>query len=315
METQKRIDYMNNKQKYYGIIPPIVTPLLSDETLDIDAMQKLIEHCIDGGVNGVFVNGTSGEAMRVTESVWEQSTNTAIQYINGRIHVFCGAIDTSTKRVIDKIKKIEDLGGQLAVCCPPFYLNSFGQSEILRHYDAICNKTNIEIAVYNIPETTHVCILPETATRLAENKKIAAYKDSSADWQLFQRLLFALEEKDIALFNGAEELCFASMMFGAQGCIPGLANYIPELFYKLYDLCKSGNIIESYELQKRINRIRRCLFVNGCWMSSMKYLLKVFNLGQDFISSPLETLTYGEQSELFKILNENGIEFLLNGEQ
>ena len=141
---------MKNKHRFKGIIPPMVTPLLKEEILDIDSTRKLIDFCIQGGVTGFFVNGTSGEALRTTESVWQDCTKVTIEYTKGRVPVFCGAIDTSTNRVIDKIKRIEAMGGDIAVCTPPFYLNNFGQDEILRHYDTICNKTKIEIAVYKI---------------------------------------------------------------------------------------------------------------------------------------------------------------------
>lgn len=203
---------MNNKLTYTGIIPPIVTPLTPQEELDSDALQKLISFDIENGVSGIFVNGTSGEALRLPDHVWQETMRTALAASFGRIPVFCGAIDTSTSRVIERLKTIEECGGKIAVCTPPFYLTSFGQDEILRHYDAICRSTGLEIAVYNIPETTHANILPETISRLAEYDSIVAYKDSTADWQQLQRAMILLKDKDIAVLNGAEELCCVSML-------------------------------------------------------------------------------------------------------
>jgi 4-hydroxy-tetrahydrodipicolinate synthase len=299
---------MKNKNKYYGIIPPIVTPLLPNETLDEQSTRNLVNHCIDGGVNGLFVNGTSGEAMRVTDAVWEDNTRIVLEEAKGRVPVFCGAIDSSTGRVIEKLKKIEALGGKIGVCTPPFYLTSFGQEEILRHYEKICDSTSLEIAIYNIPETTHANILPETIAKLADSEKIIIYKDSSADWQQVQRTLFLLEDKDIAFFNGAEELCAASMLYGAQGCIPGLATFMPELFVELYSLCKSGDVQKSYELQKRIFRIRKSIFVGDCWIAGMKGLLDLFKLGSNNISAPLPTLTPPQMGIIADILKENEVQ-------
>lgn len=277
---------MDNKEKIKGIIPPTVTPLKS-ESLDREAVKKLVEHCIKNGVHGLFCNGTSGEAMRVTDRVWLENTETTLEYVDGRVPVYCGAIDSSTARVIDKIKEIEQQGGRYAVCTPPFYLPNFGQDEILRHFDKICEKTRIDIIVYNIPETTQANVLPETIKKMAAWDRIVAYKDSCADYQQVQREIFALKDEDISLLNGAEELCAATMLFGAQGCIPGLANFFPELFVELYESCCRGDIKESYRLQKKIVQLRRVLNVNGCWMSAMKYLLKELQLGEDDISFPL----------------------------
>lgn len=299
---------MKNRERFSGIIPPVVTPLQADETLDREAMKRLIDYGVAGGVSGIFVNGTSGEALRVTEKVWEDATRTAVEHASDRIHVFCGAIDTSTERTIERIKRIEALGGTIAVCTAPFYLTSFGQDEILRHFDKIAESVNLEIALYNIPETTHANLLPETVAKLADYDNIVAYKDSTADWQQLQRALITLKNKDIAVFNGAEELCSVSMMYGADGCIPGLANYLPELFVKLYRACRKGDIEESYRLQEQINAVRKCIFVNGCWMSGMKGLLELFHLGGAYVSSPLQELSLEQKEEMRKILHKGGIE-------
>lgn len=295
------------KTKYAGIIPPLVTPLGDDYCLDREALYKLIHHCINGGVSGVFINGTSGEALRVSEQVWEAVTKETLSIIDGKMPVFCGAIDTSTDRTIERIKRLEAMGGEIAVCTPPFYLASFGQDEILRHYDKICNSTSLEIAVYNIPENTHANILPETIEKLADYDRIVAYKDSTADWQQLQRAIMLLRDKNISVFNGAEELCAVSMLYGVSGCIPGLANFVPELFTQLLAICQGGDVAKSYELQKKINDIRKCIFVSGCWMSGMKALLDVFELGQDYVSVPLLQLKKQEKDDMVGILRRNGI--------
>lgn len=298
---------MRNRERFSGIIPPLVTPLTENETADLPALHRLLDHCIKGGVTGVFVNGTSGEALRVSDQVWEQMTRETLRRAEGRIPVFCGAIDTSTSRTIQRIRRIEDMGGRLAVCTPPFYLTSFGQDEILRHFDKIANSVDIEIALYNIPETTHANILPETVARLADYENIVAYKDSTADWQQLQRALIRLQDKDIAVFNGAEELCSVSMMHGADGCIPGLANFMPELFCELRQSCLDGDLEKSRQLQQTIIAIRSCLFVNGCWVSAMKGLLELFHLGTAHISAPLLELSKAQKDEIMEILKGSGI--------
>lgn len=298
---------MKNKERYRGIIPPIVTPLKEDETLDEQALRRLIRHCIDGGVTGVFVNGTSGETMRVTEDVWEAAARVALEEGKGKIDVFCGAIDSSTARAIEKVKKIEAMGGTLAVCTPAFYIKNFGQEEIVEHYERICNASGIDIAVYNIPDTTHVNILPATIARLAELDKIVMYKDSCADWQQLQETLMLLEERDISVLNGAEELCFVSMLCGAQGCIPGLANFFPELFVELGRLCQEQKVRQGMELQKRINGVRKCLAQGPSWMAVMKYLLEVCGIGEAYVSAPLAGMTKEQKETVMATLKGQGV--------
>lgn len=297
---------MNNKQRFTGIIPPLVTPLNQDESLCESAVHNLIDYCKDNGVSGVFVNGTSGEAMRISDEVWEQMTKAALKHAASDFSVFCGAIDSTTIRSLEKIKRIEALGGTLAVCTPPFYLANFGQDEILRHFDRICSMSDIEIAVYNIPDTTHVNILPETIARLADYENLVVYKDSCADWQQLQRNLYCLKEKNISLFNGAEELCAVSMLYGAQGCIPGLANFFPKLFVDLHQICLEGNIAESSRIQEQICRLRECLFEGPAWITVMKYLLSVFGFGGEAVSWPLPEMNDQQKNKVHAILRQYG---------
>ncbi len=300
----------SNKNRYSGIVPPIVTPLAEDRTLDVPALHRLIDFCIAGGVSGIFVNGTSGEALRLPESIWQEVTKQTISYVNDRVDVFCGAIDSAPTRVIEKIEYIKKVGGKLAVCTPPFYLTSFGQDEIIRHYEHISLETDLSIAVYNIPETTGVNIDVETYVKLANIKNVVAIKDSSADWQNLQRLIMRFEDIDVAIFNGAEELCACALLFGAQGCIPGLANFFPSLFNDLVTTASEKDVGKSYKIQKQINHVRKSIFVNGCWVSGMKGLLEFTNLGTRIPSSPLLPLTDNEMDDIANILSEaNGLLF------
>lgn len=298
---------MENKKRYRGIVPPIVTPLKEDESLDEQALRKLIRHCMKGGVSGVFVGGTSGEAMRVTDAVWEEAARVAIDEGKGKIDVFCGAIEASTSRAIEKVRKIEAMGGKLAVCTPAFYIKNFDQEEIVRHYEKICDASGIELAVYNIPDTTHVNILPATIARIAKFDKIVMYKDSCADWQQLQEAMMLLDQENISVFNGAEELCFVSMLCGAQGCIPGLANFFPELFVELQRICEKKQVEQGYELQRRINAVRKCLSQGPSWMAVMKYLLEVCELGEAYVSSPLAGMTMEQQERVRDTLKRQGV--------
>ena len=231
----------------------------------------------------------------------------ALEEGNGKVDVFCGAIDSSTSRAIEKVKKIKAMGGTLAVCTPAFYIKNFGQEEIIRHYENICSAGGIDIAVYNIPDTTHVNILPATINRLADLDRIVMYKDSCADWQQLQEAMMLLEDKNISVLNGAEELCFVSMLCGAQGCIPGLANFFPELFVELERLCEEQKVREGFELQRRINAVRKCLAQGPSWIAVMKYLLEVCGIGGSSVSAPLAGMTKEQQDVVMATLKQQGV--------
>ena len=292
------------KTRYTGIIPPLITPLTKDRTLDEEALFRLVDYVIEGGVSGIFAMGSSGEAMMTTKSVWRDTLKACLRAAGDRCKVFCGVIDTSTVRVIENIKTAEDLGASIFVVTPCFYLQTSCQDEIIRHYEKAAASTKGSIVVYNIPGMTHVNIEPETIRRIAEIDNVVAMKDSSADWERFQRFLFMLQDRDIALFNGAEELCAAAMVFGAQGCVPGLANFFPKMFVDMADAAKKGDIGRATELQRDCWEVRKSLMVGKHWMSAMKYIGSRMGFGENISSDPIEPLTEEQMRQIDRIIEK-----------
>lgn len=291
-----------NKEKYNGIIPPIITPQTNAHELDRDGLARLIDYDIRGGVSGIFAMGSSGEAMMTSKSVWLDTLKACVELTKDRCDLFCGVIDTSTVRVIENIKMAEDIGAKTFVVTPCFYLQNVCQDEMLRHYEKVAASTKSEIVMYNIPGMTHANIAPETAREIASIDNVVAIKDSSADWEHFQRLLFLLEDRDIAVFNGAEELCSAAMTFGAQGCVPGLANFFPKMFVDMCEACKAGDTSKAYKLQRDCWDVRKALRVGKHWMSAMKYIGSKLGFGVNIASDPIEPLTAEQMRGIDEIL-------------
>ena len=291
-----------NKRKFTGIIPPVITPLTKDYALDKDALCRLIDFDLEGGCSGIFCMGSSGEAMMTSREVWLDTIKTTVEHVGNRAKVFAGAIDSSTVRVIENIRKAEDVGATTMVVTPAFYLQNVCQDEIVRHFEAVAQSTKSDIVVYNIPGMTHTNIDPETIRRIAEIDNVVAFKDSCADWERHQRFLFQLEDRDIAVFNGAEELCSASMIFGAQGCVPGLANFFPKMFVDMYNAAQKGDIAECYRLQRAVWDLRKVLSVGKHWMSAMKHIGARMGFGSDTASLPVEPLTDAQKKGIDEIV-------------
>jgi dihydrodipicolinate synthase/N-acetylneuraminate lyase len=296
---------VNNQPHLHGIIPPVITPLTKDEKLDMEGFAKVINHCIDHGVHGIFTLGSSGEAMSISRSEFLKTAEAAVKIVGKRVPLFIGAIDTCTARVIENIKELEQIGAEMVVITPGFYMQNTCQDEIIRHFEKICGCTALKVVVYNIPSLTHVNILPETILELSKNENIVAYKDSCANWEQFQRNLFLLENAKISVFNGAEELCSASLLFGADGCVPGLADFFPRLFVDMYYAAQQKDVATVFSLQKKVWDLRKTLFVGKSWMSAMKYIAARLGLASNYVASPIEPLTPEEMKRIDQILERN----------
>ena len=227
------------KQKIYGVVPPISTPIDEHEHVDEKALRKLIDHCIDKGLHGIFVCGTNGECLGLTQAERNRAIKITLDQVAGRVPVLAGCMDTSTARVIDNIKAFEQMGGQTAVVTPEFYSRHSTPDETIRHFEQVAKHTEADIFIYNIPPFTGNTISPKAVFEMATFDHIVGYKDTSGQFGDFLRCLNHFRGTDFMLFQGMTQLAGVSLLMGADGFIPNISPVVPELCLKVYDYAKA----------------------------------------------------------------------------
>jgi dihydrodipicolinate synthase/N-acetylneuraminate lyase len=164
-----------------GIIPPMVTPLLSDTvSLDTKGVKKLIEHLINGGVHGVFILGTTGESTSLSYATRRQLIIETCKVVNNRIPVFVGITDTTIEESIQLANVAKANGAAAVVTAPPYYYG-LGQEELFQYYWKLADQLSLPLFLYNMPSHTKINIDIKTVVRLAEHSNIIGLKDSSAN--------------------------------------------------------------------------------------------------------------------------------------
>ena len=226
------------KQKFFGVVPPIPTPIDEHERVDEKALRLLVDHCIDKGLHGLFVCGTNGESMSLTQAERNRAIRIVLDQAAGRVPVMAGCMDTSTKRVVENIKVFEQMGGQSAVVTAEFYARHSCPGETVRHFEEIAKNTEADLFVYNIPSFVGTSISAETVFKIGEIDHVAGYKDSSGAFGDFLRCLEHFAGTDFMLFQGVSQLAGASVVMGASGYIPNIAPAVPELCVKVYEYAK-----------------------------------------------------------------------------
>ena len=207
------------RKAVHGVIPPIITPLDEKECVDEEGFRKLLRYCVDGGLHGIFVAGSNGETMALTQEERNRAIRIAIDEAGKDVPVICGVMDSSTKRVIDNIKALEQMGGQYAVITPVFYARHATQDETVRHFEEISRETNISLVIYNIPPFTNQTLTPETIFRIAEIDKVVGYKDSSGRMGDFMKCLKHFRGRDdFFLMQGSTPLSAASGRLCSVAC-------------------------------------------------------------------------------------------------
>ena len=231
------------KKKYSGITVPVITPVLPNEDVDEQSYRRVIRYCIDNGVQGIFPAGTMGETMALTQEQRDRAIRIAADECKGQAKVFAGVMDTSTRRVIENIKRIADVGCDAAVITPVFYDRHTSQDEIIRLFEAVANATDIDLVAYNIPTFVVEKINPDTVIRLADIDAVKAYKDSAGAYGDTVKVLGALAgREDFSVLSGTPVQYMGSALLGCDGCVPGMASVYPRVFSAAYEATISGDV-------------------------------------------------------------------------
>ena len=263
-------------KKYHGIIPPIVSPVDSDENIDEHGFRALIEYCIEGGLHGLLVAGTNGETMQLTQKERNRAIEIAIDQVNGRIPVIAGVMDTSTKRVIENIKALEDMGGTCAAVTPIFYDRHTSQDETVRHFEKILKETKVDLFVYNIPPFTGIKLTPETVMTIADmDKRVVGYKDSAAAYTDFLKVVAKYKDTPFCVLSGATPQALSGILMGADGFVPALGPAFPEMFVDAYEAAKSKDVDLTREYDQLIRESGKILGMTKNATAAAKYAISL----------------------------------------
>lgn len=246
------------KVELKGIIPPILTPMNADESINLDELRNHIERMLEGGAHGIFPFGTNGEGYILSENEKIEVLEATIDQVKGRVPVYAGTGCISTADTVRMSKKAEQMGADvLSIITPSFAVAS--QKELYDHYAEIAKNVDIPIVLYNIPARTGNKILPETVLKLAkEIDVIMGAKDSSGDWDNLQAYINLTKDldKDFKVLSGNDSLILPSLKIGGAGGIAGCANVYPRVLSSIYDLFVEGKLDEAQVAQDSIASFR-----------------------------------------------------------
>ena len=230
----------NFKKPLSGIIPPLVTPLVNNETLDVESLERLIEHLIAGGVHGLFVLGTTGEEQSLSYDVRKQMIKESCRINRGRLPLLACITDTSIVESIKLARVAADCGADGVVSAPPYYFAT-GQPELAQFYEELVPQLPLPVFLYNMPSHVKVSFAPDTVRRIAELEQVVGFKDSSANAVYFQSVMYKMQHRpDFAMLVGPEEITGECVLLGGDGGINGGANMFPELYVGMYNAAKNA---------------------------------------------------------------------------
>ena len=300
-----------DNQQFRGIIPPMVTPLKEWDTLDQDGMVRLIDHILSGGVHGLFLLGTTGEAPSLSHRLRKEIVQRALDQIKDRIPVLVGITDTSFDESINLAEYAAEKGASAVVLAPPYYFPA-GQLELLEYLEHLVPQLPLPLFLYNMPTHTKLFFEPETVKAASEIPGVIGLKDSSANMVYFHQLQQIFKDQnDFRLFIGPEELLGETLVLGGHGGVCGGGNLIPELYVELYEKSIEGDFKKMGILHERIMQISTTIYSVGKYKSSylkgLKCSLALMGICDDFMAEPFHRFRVSERNVIRQYLIDLGL--------
>jgi 4-hydroxy-tetrahydrodipicolinate synthase len=284
-----------------GIIPPIVTPLIDNLTLDVQGLEKLIEHYIAGGVHGLFILGTTGEAQSLGYKLRKEFIKRTCDLVGHRIPVLVGITDTSLEGSLEIADYSHKVGADAVVVAPPYYI-PITQSELTDYFESLFPRLALPVFIYNMPGCTKLHMTIKTV-KTAKDLGAVGIKDSSGDMLYLSTLIEEFKgSPEFSILTGTELFIPETIMQGGHGAIAGGANLFPRFFVEFYEasLARDYKKIAVYRTQSLnlYNTIYSVGKTGSRYTRGIKCTLATMGLCNDFVASPLRKM---EGEELQKI--------------
>lgn len=215
-----------------GVTAPLVTPF-ADGAVDHDALGRVVDHAVDGGVAGLFPNGTTGEFASLTAEERAAVVETTVAHADGR-PVVAGVADTAVADVLAHAALAAEAGADALVVTPPYYHAATEPAGNETFLERIADEVPLPVLLYDIPSCTGNELAVDSVVRLAEHPNVIGMKDSTGDFTRFNSLLRETPD-EFLLLQGFDAQLLPSLRVGADGGINALSNVVPEALSELYD--------------------------------------------------------------------------------
>lgn len=290
------------KQPIRGIIPPLVTPLFGQDELDCAGLERLIEYQIQGGVAGLFMLGTTGEAPSLSYLLRYELVDKTCEIVGNRVPVLVGVTDTSLVEAVEMAKFCGEAGATAVVAAAPYYF-SVAPSDVRDFLLDLADDSPLPLFVYNIPPCVGINLAYDTIAQLTTHANICGIKDSAGDLDGFRKMLELRDSRpDWSFLMGSEQLTAESVLAGGDGAVTGGANLLPRLFVTIYEAAVRGDHHEIQRLQSQINELSALYRVAGegvsGYLRGLKTALAAAGLCSDKMAAPLRPVEQPDRSKI-----------------
>ena len=280
---------MNLREILSGTGVAVVTPFAKDLSVDFDALEKLLDHIINNGVNYIVTLGTTGETPVLSADEKKEIIDFTQKFIAGRVPVVIGIGGNDTASVINDIKNYPLTGATAILSASPYY-NKPSQEGLFQHYRALAEASPLPIILYNVPGRTGRNMDAHTTLRLAtEVKNIAGIKEASGDMQQCMEILRDRPDNFLVV-SGDDALALPQMACGMDGVISVAANCFPKEFAAMIQFCLQGNFAQAVKINNKLMEAYHILFAENNPAGAKGFLYEM-NIMENVVRLPVVPLS------------------------
>jgi dihydrodipicolinate synthase/N-acetylneuraminate lyase len=288
--------------KLRGIIAPLVTPLRNWQTMDLPSLERLVEHVLAGKVHGLFVLGSTGEALSLSIDLRCALVQALSEAVAARVPIIVNVSDTAFAHSLRLAHEAAKCGAIAVAISPPCYFQ-LDQRQLSAYVAHFAERSPLPVFLYNIPQFAHTAFAEKTVCELAELPNVIGLKNSNGNLDYLRAVQAGLRQRaDFSVVVGNEETLLPALIVGADGGVCGGANMFPKLFVELFEAATNGRVSETEQLQQTVVRVAKAVYAVGApetsYLRGLKRALSLLGFIQDVLAEPLQNFDRAEQAEL-----------------
>jgi 4-hydroxy-tetrahydrodipicolinate synthase len=272
-------------QSLVGTGVALVTPFKKDFSVDVEALQRIVNFQIDNGIDYLVVLGTTAESATLSQDEKELVIKTIVETNNKRLPLVLGVGGNNTAKVVEELKT-RDLSDFVAILSVSPYYNKPTQEGIYQHFKMIAEASPIPVILYNVPGRTASNMLPSTVLRLANDfKNIVAIKEAAGDIVQAMKLI-QNKPKDFHVISGDDMITLPMILAGGSGVISVIGEGFPKQFSEMVRLGLQRKADEAYKLHYQLADAIDMIFEQGN-PGGIKEVFKTLGLSGNTVRLPL----------------------------
>lgn len=289
---------------FQGSIVALVTPMRPDGSIDWPAYERLLDHHLEQGSDGLVVNGTTGESAVLTPDEAVEMVRRARSRLAGRVPLIAGSGSNCTRRTIALSQALQAAGADALLVVTPYY-NKPTQNGLYLHFTVVADAVATPVILYNVPSRTAVDLLPETVVRLAAHPRIVAVKEATGIVSRAREILSSTPE-GFTVLSGDDPTVVDLIEAGAAGVISVTGNVVPRAMHDLCAAALAGEFERARVIDAQLRNLHRSLFLESNPIP-VKWAVARLGLIDDGIRLPLTPLAAQFHEPLRAAMIEAGI--------